>query len=212
MFLAGLDDDFRVAKSFHFCGKHGAKFLARFGGNASRTAVGDDAFCIERGEVGAGANVAGFKFHAQAKRFNHAAADLEFQRVIAEQTEMSRPAAGRDAGRNGNHAALRRVFCQRIQVRRDGGLQRREIILFLRGDVAQAVEHDQREFGFGFQCQFGIKRVQIHAGILQQARRSAMRFRIWHRSVNFLTWRARILAVNVCAHETKSLRPRGRGH
>jgi hypothetical protein len=100
-----------------------------------------------------------FEFHAQAERLDDAAADLEFQRVIAEQAEVAGPAAGRDAGSGGNHAALRGVLGNLVEVRRRGGLEWRQVILFLRGDVAQAVEHDECELGVGFKCQFGIKRI-----------------------------------------------------
>ncbi len=163
MFLAGLDDDLRVADFFHFRGEQRAQFLARLRRDAAGAAVGDNALGVERAEVGARGHVAGLQFQAQPQRLDDAAAHLEFQRVVAEQAEMPRPAAGRDAGRGGNHAALRGVFAQRVEVRRGRGFQRRQVKLLRGGDVAEAVEHDQREFGFGFQCQFGIKRVQIHA-------------------------------------------------
>ena len=84
---------------------------------------------------------------------------------------MPRPAAGRDAGRDGNHAALRGILRERVEIRRGGGFERREIILFAGGDVAEAVEHDQHELGFGLERQFGIKSVQIHVkSSLQRAR------------------------------------------
>ena len=164
MFLAGLDDDLRVADFFDFGGEQRAKFLAGFRRDAAGAAVGDNALFVERAEIGARGHVAVLQFQAQAQRFNHAAAHLKFQRVVAEQPEMPRPAAGRDAGRGGNHAALRGILAQLVEVRRGGGFQRRQIKLLLRGQVAEAVEHDQHELGAsGFQCQFGIKRVQIHA-------------------------------------------------
>ena len=159
MLLARLDEDVGVADFFDLGGEHRAQFLARFGRDAAGAPVGNNAFCIYCGEIGAGADVAMLEFHAQAERLDDAAAHLEFQRVIAKQAEVAGPAAGRDAGRSGNHAALRRVLGNLVEIRRRGGLERREIILFLRGDVAQAVEDDEREFAVGFQCQFGIKRV-----------------------------------------------------
>ena len=146
----------RVADFFHLRGEHLAQFLARFGRDASGAAVGDDALRVERGEIRAGANVAGLEFHAEAERLDDAAADLKFQRIIAEQAEMARPAAGRDAGRGGNHPALRGIPGEFVEVRRRGGLERRHVILLRRGDVAEAVEDDQRELGFGFERQFGI--------------------------------------------------------
>jgi len=94
VFLAGLDDDFRVADLFDFGGEHGAQFLAGLGRNAAGAAVGDDALGIQRGEIGAGADVTMLEFHAQAERLDDAAAHLEFQRVIAEQAEVTRPLPG----------------------------------------------------------------------------------------------------------------------
>ncbi len=120
------------------------KFFARFGRDAAGAAVGDNAFGVERGEIRAGADVAGLQFHAEAERLDDAATDLKFQRVVAEQAEMAGPAAGRDAGRDGNHAALRGILRELVEVRRVRGFERREIILFLRGDVAEAVEDDER--------------------------------------------------------------------
>ena len=76
---------------------------------------------------------------------------------------MPGSAAGCDAGRSGNHAALRGILAELVEVRRGGGLQRGQVQLLFRGDVAEAVEHHQHQLGLGFQGQFGIKRVQIHA-------------------------------------------------
>ena len=185
MFLAGLDEDVRVAELFHSGRKHPAKLFARLRRDASGAAVGDNSLFIERAEVCARGHVAVFQFQSQPQRFNYTAADLEFQGIVAEQTEMTRTAAGRDAGRGGNHAALRGILAQPVEVWRGGGFQRGEKILFPRGNVTEAVEHDQREFGVGFQRQFGIKRIQIHPPILQQARRSAMRIQMGLKSCAF---------------------------
>jgi hypothetical protein len=70
---------------------------------------------------------------------------------------MSRPAAGRDAGRGGNYPALRGILRDFVEVRRRGGFERREIILLRRGDVAEAIEDKQHQLGFGLERQFGIK-------------------------------------------------------
>ena len=90
MFLAGLDDDLRVADLLDLGGEHGAELLAGLGRDAAGAAVGDDALGVERGEIGAGADIAGLEFHAQAERFDDAAADLEFERVVAEQARGGR--------------------------------------------------------------------------------------------------------------------------
>src|SRR5262245_18515432 len=105
MFLAGFDDDFRVADLLDFRRQHGAKVLAGLGWDTAGAAIGDNAFGVDRGEGGAGSDVAGLEIDAEAERFEDAAANLEFERVITEQPEMAGTAAGRDAGRDGNHSA-----------------------------------------------------------------------------------------------------------
>ena len=142
MAFAGFDDDFGVADFFDFAGKQGAEFLGDFGFDATGAAVGDDAFCVERAEIGAGGDVAGLKFEAQAEGFNDAASDLIFQRVVAEQAEVARAAARGDAGRDGDHAALGADAGEGVEVRGAGGFERGEEILFRGGDVAQAVEDE----------------------------------------------------------------------
>jgi hypothetical protein len=147
---------------FTFCRQQRAELFANLRVDASGAPVGDDAFGVERAEVGARRDVAGPQFEAQAQRLDDAAANLEFQRVIAEQAQVSRPAARSDAWRNRDHPSLRRVFRQRIEVGGDRCFQRREIALLARGDVANAVDHDQRQLGGGLQGQFRIKSIQVH--------------------------------------------------
>jgi hypothetical protein len=162
MFLAGLDDDFRVADFFIFAesNAHSSSQTSVAMRPARRSVTIPFASSVQNSRA---RDVARLQLNAQAERLDDAATDLKFQRVIAEQTEMARPAAGRDAGRDGNHAALRGIFRDLVEVGRRRGFERREIILLLRRDVAEAVEHDEHELGFGLESQFGIKRVQIHA-------------------------------------------------
>ena len=130
--------------------------------NPARAAVGDDAFLVERAEIGPGGDVARLEFHAQTEGFNHAAADLKFQRIIAKQSEMAGAAARSDAGGDRNHASLRAVPGQAVEVGGGGGFERGEIILFLGGDVAQSIEHEQCQFGICFDSQMRIKMIQVH--------------------------------------------------
>ena len=129
---------------FTFCASSAQSSSQTFGVNAPGAPVGDDAFGVERAEVGARRHVAGPQFQAQSQRFDDAAANLEFQRVVAKQAQVSRSAARGDARRDRDHPSLRGVFGQRIEVGGDRGFERREIALLARGDVAYAVEHDQR--------------------------------------------------------------------
>src|ERR1700733_827541 len=107
MFQSRFDDDFNVADFFYFCGKFCAKFFANLRRNSSGAAVGDNSILVERAKIRARGDVAMFQFHSQTERLNDAATDLKFQRVITKKSEMAGTAAGRDAGRDGNHAALR---------------------------------------------------------------------------------------------------------
>ena len=51
------------------------------------------------------------------------AADQVLDRIVAEQAQVSRPAAGRDARGDRIHASLDAVFCQGVQIGGLGGLQ-----------------------------------------------------------------------------------------
>src|SRR6266404_5981830 len=101
MAFACFDDYLRVAQLLHFVGEQRAKFLAHGGLDASGAAVGNDAFRVQRTEVGACGYVAGPQIDTQSKRLDYTASDLKFDRVIAEQREMARAAARRDARRDG---------------------------------------------------------------------------------------------------------------
>ena len=118
VFLASLDDDLRVADLLDLRGKQGDEPFARLGGNAAGATVRDNSLRVERGEVGAGADVAGLQLNAQPERLNDTAAHLKFQRVVAEKPEMPRPAARRDARRRGDQAALRGKLRKGVKVRR----------------------------------------------------------------------------------------------
>ena len=61
------------------------KFLARLRRDAAGAAVGDDALRVERAKFARAQTSPGLQFHAQAERLDDAAADLKFQRVVAEQ-------------------------------------------------------------------------------------------------------------------------------
>ena len=77
-----------------------------------------------------------------------------FDRVVAEEREVAGTAARRDAGRHGDHAALRGVLSNGVEVGRGGRFERRGGIRPTGGKIAEAIEHQQHEFGVGFECQF----------------------------------------------------------
>jgi hypothetical protein len=55
-----------------------------------------------------------------------------------------------------------------IQVGGNGSFERRQVILFLGSQIAEAIEDYHDQLGFGFQRQFGIKSVKIHPDNLRR--------------------------------------------
>ena len=60
---------------------------------------------VERAEVAAGRHVVSAQLEADARRLERAAADAILERIVAEQPQVPRPAAGRDARLDRNAAA-----------------------------------------------------------------------------------------------------------
>ena len=160
--LPGLDDHFRRADFFHLLRQHRAQFLAHLRLNPSRATVRHNPLRVQRAEVRARRHVTRPQLQTQAQGFNHAAAHLELERIVTEQSQMSRPAARRDARRQRQHPALCAFFGQLVQVRRHRRLQRGHEVLLPRGDVSQAVQHQQDHLRLRFQRQFRIQRVKVH--------------------------------------------------
>jgi phosphoglucomutase len=82
--------------------------------------------------------------------------------VVPEQAQVPRAAARGDARGDRNHPSLRRIFRQRIQVRRGRRFERGQITLLPRGDIAHAIEHQQHQLGVGLKRQFRIQCIEIH--------------------------------------------------
>ena len=117
MFLAGLDDDLGVADLLDLGGDQGAEFLAGLGRDAAGAAVGHDAVGVQGAEVGAGGDITGSQFKPETEGLDDAASDLEFDGVITEEAEVPRSAARGDTRGEGEHASLRGVFAQGVEVR-----------------------------------------------------------------------------------------------
>ncbi len=163
MAFAGLDNDFGVADPSDLPRQERAQLLANLRFNAAGPPIRDDAFVIECAKIRARGDIPAPQSQPQSERLDDAAADLKFNRIIAEQREVARPAAGCDPGCDWNHAAL----CdtrgdERVDVRGFGGFQRREFILSSGGKVTEAVEHDEGEFRVGFESQIRIESVEVH--------------------------------------------------
>src|SRR5262245_14185787 len=87
--FAGTDNHVDAADLFNAFGEQRAEVFCNFSFDAPGTAVDDDAFLVERAKVRAGGDVAGLQLKAQAEGFDDTAADLEFERIVAEQSEMA---------------------------------------------------------------------------------------------------------------------------
>ena len=79
------------------------------------------------------------QFQAQAESLNDAAANLELEWIVAEQTKVTGSAPRCDTRSYGDHAPLGAILAERIDVWGGGGLQRRHIALLTGGYIAQAV-------------------------------------------------------------------------
>src|SRR5206468_4261786 len=101
MALAGPDDDLGAADFLDFLGEQPAELLTGRGVDSAGAAVGDDAFGIECAEIGARGDIAGVQFQAEPERLDDAATDLKNEGIVAEQAQVSGPAARGDAGRDG---------------------------------------------------------------------------------------------------------------
>ena len=118
-------------------GGQGGGFLAR---DAARAAVGHPAVGVEGAEVGPHGDVARSEGEVDAEGFEHAAAGLVHEGVVAEQGQVAGAAARGDARGNGVVETARPGAGEFVEVRGAGGLE------FgrppgLAGQPAQPVEH-----------------------------------------------------------------------
>ena len=148
--LARLNDHFGVADFFNFLRQQLAKFFANGSFDASGASIGDDSFFIQRAKIRPRCDVAGVQFQPEPQRLDYAAAHLKFERVVAEQSQVTGAAARSDARSHWKHPTLRGVFAQAIESRCCRCFQRRQVGLLAGGDIPQTVEHEQDEFGVRF--------------------------------------------------------------
>jgi hypothetical protein len=116
-------------------------------GDAARPAVDDVAGVVQGGEVAARSDVARLQLDVEAGRRQGPPAQLVLQGVVAEQPEMPRPRARRDAGPDGLDESYRPLGRQLVEVRR-----RRLFELAASGGVgvpAEAVHHHEHDPGVG---------------------------------------------------------------
>ena len=75
---------------------------------------------------------------------------------------MAGTAAGRDAVSGRDQASHGRVLGQSVEVGRIGRLERGLVIRGSRGDIAEAIHHEQGHLGPVFQGQVRVNRIDIH--------------------------------------------------
>ena len=103
----------------------------------------------------------GPQFEADTGGFQRPTADLEFQGVVAEQPQMARPRAGRDARQHRNARSAGAAAHQAVEVRSVGRFQFGASARIQR-QPAQAVGHHHHDFGGRFLCQFTDQFLLIH--------------------------------------------------
>ena len=142
-----------------------AEPLADVAGDAAGAAVGDVAGGVDRAEVAADGDVVGAELEIDAEGFQDAAADDEFQRIVTEQAEMPRPAAGGDAGQHRDAQPQRSALGQRVQIRRVGGFEFGFAAGFQR-QPAESVADEQHDFGAVLAAELADEVLRIgHGGL-----------------------------------------------
>ncbi len=124
-------------------------------------AVADETLGVERAEVAACGHVARADLEVNAQRLQDAATDAVLQRVVAEQAEMARPAARRDARQHRHTQAAHAVAGAGVEVRRPRRLQL-GLAARLQGQSAQAVGHHQDDFRGVVFAQLAHQFVHVH--------------------------------------------------
>ena len=100
-----------------------AKRGAKLGRDAARTAVNQKPIAVYGTEVAAGGHVSGLEFYVNPQRFQDASANLVFQRVVAEQRQVPRAAAGSDTRQDRRGQPAGALFRHGVEVGRVGRLQ-----------------------------------------------------------------------------------------
>ena len=162
MTLARRDHHLSIADLLDVFRELGAALLAQLGLDAARAPVGNQPVFVQRTKVGPRGDVARAQLQTKAKRLNHTASDFVFQWVVAEQAKVAGTAAGRDAVSGRDQASHGRVLGQSVEVRRVGRLERGLVIRGSRGDIAEAIHHEQGHLGPVFQGQVRVNRIDIH--------------------------------------------------
>ena len=160
--VAAKDDDEtmfadRFDEDLHAGNADGLQFSAHghaaFRGRPAGSAIGDLAGLVDRAEVAPDGDVAWPNLKVDAQRFQNAPADAIFERIVAEQPEMSGAAARRDARQDGNAQAADAFTYTGVQVRRASRLEFSFAAQFERKST-EAVGHDEDDFAVAGFTQF----------------------------------------------------------
>ena len=137
--------------------------LFRFlGWDAPGPAVGHVAGGVERAEVQPGRHVAVTEIEPHADGLQGAAANLVLERIVAEQAQVPRPAAGRHAGVDGLEQAAAAGRDEAVGVRGAGGLEFRHVVR-AGLDAAQAVPDKEDDLAAGLD---EVREVHRRHGVL----------------------------------------------
>ena len=175
--LARLDDDLDVADPGDGLGEQGAQLAALLGGGAAGAAVRDEAL-VERGEVRPGGHVARGHRKAHAERLEHAAADFVLQRVVAEQRQVRRPAARRDAAADRVGQPAFRLAGELVQA---GDVRRLQFGPALVRHAAEAVGDQQHDLGGILLGEFAQNFIWDHGHLLEASCSTVSRSPAWLR-------------------------------
>ena len=98
-------------------------FGAFFRRNTTGATVGNEAVLVDRAEIATNANVVRTDRERNARRFENAATNLEDERIVTEEPEVSGTAAGRNAGQDREGHAADALGGEFIEIRRVGGFE-----------------------------------------------------------------------------------------
>ena len=121
VFFHRLDEDFD-ARDFDVFEEFN-DFDRFFRRNAARATVGDEAVFVDRAEVATDADVVRADRERDAGGFENAATDLEDERIVTEEAEVARAAAGGNARENREGHTGNALGGELIEIRRRRGFQ-----------------------------------------------------------------------------------------
>ena len=150
VFLSGKEGDFRVGRFCPAGVDFGADPFAFARRNPAGPPVGDQAV-FQRGEVSPGDEVALLHFDIRTQGFQDAPTEPVAERIVAEEGQVGRPAAGRDAHPDGVGHPAAALLGQPVEIRGPRGFQFRPAVL---RQAAQPVDDEKDDFRIGGEGQF----------------------------------------------------------